>query len=217
MNIEIKRACSLFNSEKEKNALVCLIIRAAVNLLTLVDHAWSSRKAAFCPWDWKKGEGSLGAGCAGRGDGRIKADKGKIILVICKIYCHLAKNKLLLTRNSLMPAWTPRTPRYVKRPSSPNPVGKLRRNKRFERFELFKEQYFHSKNLASVLHGRFENFHFELHSIHFTLLGMWCIRYDWWKLTNGSDVMSTTSHRVFQTRERDRGSSSLGPTANREL
>ena len=31
-------------------------------------------------------------------------------------------------------------------------------------------------------------------------------RSDWWKLTNGSDVMNTTSNRVYQTEEGERGS-----------
>ena len=35
---------------------------------------------------------------------------------------------------------------------------------------------------------------------------MWYIRSDWWKLTNDSDVMNTTSHRVYQTGEGERGS-----------
>ena len=32
------------------------------------------------------------------------------------------------------------------------------------------------------------------------------VRSDWWKLTNGSGVMNTTSHRVYQTGEGERGS-----------
>ena len=57
--------------------------------------------------------------------------------------------------------------------------------------------------LQSVLHSRLETFHFGLHS---TLLRIWYIRSDWWTLTNGSDVMNTTSHRVYQTGEGERGS-----------
>ena len=56
------------------------------------------------------------------------------------------------------------------------------------------------------MHSPLETFHFGLHSIHSTLLGMWYIRSDWWKLTNDSDVMNTTSHRVYQTGEGERGS-----------
>ena len=42
--------------------------------------------------------------------------------------------------------------------------------------------------------------------MHSTLLGMWYIRSDWWKLTNSSDVMNKISHRVYQTGEGERGS-----------
>ena len=58
--------------------------------------------------------------------------------------------------------------------------------------------------LQSVLHSRLETFHFGLHSIHSTLLRMWYIRSDWWKLTNDSDVVNTTSHRVYQTGKGER-------------
>ena len=34
---------------------------------------------------------------------------------------------------------------------SPNPIGKLERNKGFERFELFREQYFHSISILSYI------------------------------------------------------------------
>ena len=60
------------------------------------------------------------------------------------------------------------------------------------------------RRLASHLHCRLETrltFHFGLHSTHSTLLGCGTSALIGGNLTNGSDVMNTTPHRVYVRRE----------------
>ena len=83
----------------------------------------------------------------------------------------LLLDSLQMHRSLVILAWTKGA--IWNTSDSPNSIVERWRNKRFERLELFRERFFHSK-----------------------AFGMWYIRSDWWKLTNNSDVMNTTSHRV---------------------